>query len=180
MVALCLVASASAANAKWPTDAASVATTVKCTYDGAWGDTCKYDNLCFRGGPNSLTFITDDPQLRTTVMKKRGSTPIQASTKLFRVMGNLPDPSRFSPMHFKVAKAEVMSTSDALRGRRNIRWMDQALWVPSYFEKLGNIWFYSSRILPLFSASLQAEMLGLPPMDEVMIGGPEEKIRSDW
>ncbi len=83
-------------------------------------------------------------------------------------------------MHYKITKTSLLDPVKVAAGGVNIQWIDRTLWLPSYFEKLGNIWFYSTRILPLFTGHMRRDLFQLPDMEDVIVFGPEEKIKSDW
>lgn len=69
----------------------------KCFYDGAWGDVCRYKNICFLGSPNRPMFISDD---KNGFHRRAGpSNYIFATTKLFRTIEGLPDPLRAVPLY---------------------------------------------------------------------------------
>ncbi len=91
-----------------------------------------------------------------------------------------PKPTRVHPVHYKVGHTEVVDPEDVAAGTVSVTWVDRVMWIPSYFERLGNIWFYSTRILPLFTMNMRRELFQLPEMQDVLIAGPEEKIKSDW
>jgi hypothetical protein len=87
-------------------------------------------------------------------------------------------------LHFKRGDAVVLHPSEVAEGtvvgNLSVRWHDRTVWVASYSERLGNIWFYSTRILPLFTAHFYRELWGLPSVDDVVIPGPEDRIRYEW
>lgn len=64
--------------------------------------------------------------------------------------------------------------------RRNPRWVDDpkgALYIAAYQDKLSNIWYYSSRIFPLFVANYYRHMLRLPKIGSVLIPMDNKKVR---
>ncbi len=66
--------------------------------------------------------------------------------------------------------------------RRNPRWVDDAkgaLYIAAYQDKLSNIWYYSSRIFPLFVANYYRQMLRLPKIGSVLIPMDNKKV-SGW
>lgn len=155
-------------------------TTVHCEYLGAWADVCRYKNICFSGAPFNTVFISNQPQHKKLKGKPKQQPPIHASTKLFRHIKGPPKPTRVHPVHYKVGHTEVVDPEDVAAGTVPVTWVDRVMWIPSYFERLGNIWFYSTRILPLFTMNMRRELFQLPEMQDVLIAGPEEKIKSDW
>jgi hypothetical protein len=59
----------------------------------------------------------------------------------------------------------VVDPEDAAAGTVSVTWVDpgdRVMWILSYFERLGNIWFYSTRILPLFTMNMRRELFQLP------------------
>ncbi len=88
----------------------------QCYADGAWGDVCRYENICFRGSPNKVLFVSDDPsQFRH---RAGPGNRIVATTKLFRNSIGLPNVNRSVPLHYKLSEApEVMSLKDFRAGK---------------------------------------------------------------
>ena len=54
-----------------------------------------------------------------------------------------------------------------------------ALYIAAYQDKLSNIWYYSSRIFPLFVANYYRQMLRLPKIGSVLIPMDNKKV-SGW
>lgn len=85
-------------------------------------------------------------------------------------------------------------------------WSDRSVWIPSHFDALGklaapcprsthslsaqsgvfylvcagNIWFFSTRVLPLYTANMYREQWELPPMQDVLLFADEHKTRHSW
>ena len=88
----------------------------QCYVDGAWGDVCRYENICFRGSPNKVLFISDD----ASQFKHRAGpvNKIVATTKLFRHIIGMPNANRSVPLHYKLNEApEVMSVAAFAAGK---------------------------------------------------------------
>ena len=83
---------------------------------------------------------------------------------MFRTI-SFPNPARDGPTHYSRAKTLTVPVGYVEEHPEEVVWFNRSAWIPSYFEKLGNIWYYSSRILPLYTAQLKGAELGLPPMD---------------
>ena len=61
----------------------------------------------------------------------------------------------------------------------NPRWVPTsrgALYMTSYQDRLANIWYYSSRVFPLFVANYYREMLRLPKIGHVVMPMEERKV----
>ena len=161
------------------TTSASLATQRTCYFDGAWGDVCRYENICFKGSANTPLFITDDPD----EFQAKTDNRIFATTKLFQNIDGLPNPKRAVPLHYKLdGRIQTISVADAERGGLgdDVVWANRTLWIPSYFEMLGNIWFYSTRVLPLFTANFYRGQWKLPPMEDVLLFAREDKVDHSW
>lgn len=156
--------------------AASDETTVKCYSDGAWGDVCRYTNVCFEGGPNDIVFRSDNPA--GFVRGKGANAKIRATTKLFREIDGLPDPHREVPMHYKRNAFRVIASWDELATAPT--WSDETVWIPSYFEDLANIWYFSSRLLPVFTSLYQSDVYRLPPPERILLFASKTRVHHSW
>lgn len=152
-------------------------TRMRCQLFGAWGDFCEYRNLCFDTSVSSLLFTVpdDSPRLKAKVLQS--STGIRFTTKLPLFD---PSPHRKVPALFVASHKYV---PQSVMDSRNPRWVDDpkgALYIAAYQDKLSNIWYYSSRIFPLFVANYYRQMLRLPKIGSVLIPMDNKKVTKKW
>jgi hypothetical protein len=65
------------------------------------------------------------------------------------------------------------------RIRVNVKWLEWskgALYIAAYLDRLSNIWYFSSRTLPLFIANFYRDMLRLPRIGAVYIPMERRKV----
>ena len=165
----------------WAAVGAALETTKHCHFDGAWGDVCAYTDVCFAGSPNALIIITDAP---ASFHVSRGPMPVFAATKLPRLMTALPNPDRFLPMYYKMTDHPIYVSPaefDAQGGLgRGEVWVDETTWIPSFFEELTNIWYFATRMLPVWTGGVYGEMWGLPRPRQILVPATRHRIRHSW
>lgn len=153
-------------------------TTWKCHMRGPYADLCSYKNLCFNS-LNELVFV--DSREHAAETHSSELLHMKMATKL--PMKNVPA-GREVPVHYPYTEFTYI-TPDVL-AKRKVIWTatsnqpGKALYVTSYQDMLSNIWYYSTRILPLFTAEMDRESLGLPEIGEVVIPQARERVDSDW
>lgn len=101
-----LLAAALLLSAVLTVSAEKVTTKHKCYYDGSWSDVCWYKDICFRGSPSNLVFITDDPE-EVYISPPSLAAKIFATTKMLRQIHGMPRVNRPGPIHYKVHQTEV-------------------------------------------------------------------------
>jgi hypothetical protein len=66
----------------------------------------------------------------------------------------------------------------------NVTWTDEIPWVPSLHFPLNNIYYWASRMLPIYSARQVNFSYGydveFPPIDVLYIMAPEAPFSGDW
>ena len=66
----------------------------------------------------------------------------------------------------------------------NVTWVNESVWAPAFGRNLNNIYYWASRIIPLFAALRYNDSFGflpkLPPLDVLYIRSMPEPYQSDW
>lgn len=157
----------------------SKVTSHKCHLFGAWTDVCDFHNVCFREFGHMVVLV-DEKDLPAKTTKSVGSYGMKMGTKL-PVKDGI-SPGRYYPVHYHGKEVSFMTPAQ-LAKEKKVVWANQdkgALYLVSQQDSLANIWYYSTRVLPLWTAQQQQATLGLPDIGEIVLAQSKKKISSDW
>jgi hypothetical protein len=154
-------------------------TSWKCHARGAWSDLCEYKNVCFDSF-GQLVFVFKDGQkadkhwgVRNPGMKMATKIPLSGMNEARAF------PVHYSGESYRIVTPDELAALDPMWTASSTQ-QGKAVYVTSYTDELANIWYYSTRILPLFTAERDREALGLPEIGEVIIPMRQSKIDHDW
>jgi hypothetical protein len=174
-------------------DDSSLRTQWRCYRMSAWGDVCVYDNICFDGvhftfldrrslNMNASSAMTEfgvkDMQEGTLVPTRRVES---VATERFPFNSGVPAPcgscrlllSQWFPTCVwtdEGARSSVVHPDALKSSDTTFTWSSRVFWRPALDARLSNIWYFGTRVLPLFKAR-QMNNTGLfatslPSMDE--------------
>lgn len=130
-----------------------------------WGDVCLYHNACFTG--NAWYFFEDSApktirEHRIWSGKDVRRGVIYPNEEAFGKTGMQPIDTEVLPFNGADPGAVFMHP-DALLTVPNVTWVDNApLWVTSHSNPLDNIYYFVSRVTPLFKARKLNATGGMP------------------
>lgn len=66
----------------------------------------------------------------------------------------------------------------------NVTWVDESVWIPSFEFPLDNIYYWTTRIMPLFTAlsynATSSFNVKFPPLDLLYVVSPQRAFKTEW
>lgn len=145
---------------------------------------CVYENVCWQNF-DQLVLMSNSKAGRVPATMRKSSR-IDFPTKLFWDMKQ--DVQRVRPAQYHIRDASYVTPAavEELNKAGKVMWANKTLHIPTHQDRLSNIWYFSSRLLPVFSTQYHRDILNIPPItpgesEFVMLAGADKtKLKFDW